>query len=300
VEVVAQRVPVAAAARERVEVRLGVQHEVEGRVAEPEPDAQQRVLQRLRQRLRLVARELREAEAVVARRDHELEGEARRVGRERDEAPLVPHDAAAVLPLELEQVAEEAALLSLEVLAERLELAADADRVDRRRDDLAVRVVEGRARRRPAVLEDQHVLEPRVAVEVDQAVAPARHHVADLRDVEVGEIALVLGRLHHHLVRPHAPHRVVGPLRALVRRPFHGERRELVGEDAHAPARPVGVAARLAQREDLRRRERLVRRAERAGVDRLHGARHLAERAARPPCALRRDDDPALVERVAT
>ena len=71
--------------------------------------------------------------------------------------PLLPH-----------HVAPDAALLHLPVHRRAGELLRHHDRDDRRRDQLGVGVLEGRAGRLAVILEDEDVLEARVLLEIDQ------------------------------------------------------------------------------------------------------------------------------------
>ena len=69
---------------------------------------------------------------------------------------------------------------------------------------------------------------------------------------------LVVRALDDDFVRADAVHHVVDAVAALVQVAFDLQRRKLVGDDAHPPARPVRPRARLAVGEDFGRRGVLV------------------------------------------
>src|SRR3989441_1375320 len=104
-------------------------------------------------------------------------------------------------------------------------------------------------------------------------------------------VAVVLGRLDDHLVRPDTAHHVVQAFAVLVERPLDPQSGEAVRHDTHAP-RPGAVAGAVAERQHLRRRHSLAPRAEGTVVAGVGRRCVVAERVgALAPLA--GDDDPA-------
>src|SRR5207248_748911 len=74
----------------------------------------------------------------------------------------------------MHDVAEDAALLDLEVTLGAVDLLAHEVGHDRQRDQLRMRVLERRARGGAVVLEDQNVLQPPILLQIEDALAIRR------------------------------------------------------------------------------------------------------------------------------
>ena len=94
------------------------------------------------------------------------------------------------------------------------------------------------------VLEDQHVAQPLVAVEVEDPLAVRAQHLVNVLERQVGQVLVVRRSLDHHLVRPDPVHLVVEPLAAPFEGAFDLEGRELVRHHPHHPVLPIGRAQR--------------------------------------------------------
>ena len=104
-------------------------------------------------------------------------------------------------------------------------------------------------------------------------------------------VVAVVGVLDDDFVGADAPHLVEHPLAHAVQLPFRDQGRELVVHHPQAPARGVGLGARLPVGEDLRRRGVLVAGAEgtKAPLDQLF----LDDKIMGPFAPFSRDDYPA-------
>src|SRR5205814_8859553 len=118
----------------------------------------------------LVDLQLLEGGAMLDRQDPALERKPRRERRDRDEPVLLEDDATVLAPLLPNDVAPHTALFHLPVARGARELLGHHDRNDRRRDQLGMRVLEGGSGCLSVVLEHEHVLEPWILLEIDDAV----------------------------------------------------------------------------------------------------------------------------------
>ena len=175
-------------------------------------------------------------------------------------------------------------------------LLPDADRHDRRDDQLRVRVLQRRPGGAADVLEEHAVDQPRVLFQIDQAVAVDPQDLADVLLAEVGHRDFVVRALDDDLVGADAVHLVVDAIAALVEVALDLERGELVGHDADAPALFVGAGVAVAVGEDLVRRVVLAALAERAEA--AARRRRLDLRRDRPLGPVGGDDDPAANDRI--
>ncbi len=231
--------------------------------------------------------------------DPGLEWEPARVGAEGGEVGGVEDDPPLGRELLLDHVAVDAAASVVEELQGAGHLLPDRDRHDRRDDELAVGVLQAGAGGGADVLEEHAVDQPRVLLQVDQAVAVGPEDLADIVLGEAGHADVVARALDDDLVGADARHLVVDPLAPLVQVPLDLQGGELVGHDPDAPAGPVGARPAVAIGEDLGRGLVLLPLAE--GAEPPLGLRlRLALEVVRPLRPLVRDDHPATDDRVLT
>jgi hypothetical protein len=123
----------------------------------------------------------------------------------------------------------------------------------------------------PFVLVDDGRPHPRIASEIDDAVAPGREHPGEVFHRHGGPGGVVARRLDDHLVGAEAVHPLERPLAAVVERALHPQRRHPVGDHPQPPAWPI-LRAAIADREDLVAGHQLLALAQRAIglVDRDH------------------------------
>src|SRR5262245_10564539 len=107
----------------------------------------------------LLPRRVLEARAMGLRQQPRLEGTARRVRRQRDDFGVLVNDAPAGGHLLANDVAEHAPLFRREMPPRAFDFLADVDRDDWQRDELRMRVLEGRAGPCAMVLEHENVAE---------------------------------------------------------------------------------------------------------------------------------------------
>jgi hypothetical protein len=237
VEVVVQRVPVAAALHP---VRGAVEHEVVGRVVQRFAQALERSAKRPREVHDLFLGNVHVRAEVLLGIDPGLE----RIpgGKRRDDeevARLLDHafGARELLP---DDIAEDAAFLVVVVGFCAVELFLHEFGDDRRGDDLGMRVVQGRAGGPALVLEDQDIAETAVAFEVENAVPVGPEDLFDLAFGQVFEPEGVLRALDDDLVSADAVHPVVDPAPLAIETALDMEDGEFAGDDAHPPAGRVG------------------------------------------------------------
>src|SRR5688572_30281014 len=126
--------------------RRRVDEEVVGRPVERALDLEQRRLEARRQLLDLVARAVLEVGGVALREDPRLEREPRGERLERDEGRALADDPRVGPELLADHVAEEAAAAEAEIVGRPRHLLRDGLRDRRRADELAVAVLDARAR----------------------------------------------------------------------------------------------------------------------------------------------------------
>src|SRR5438105_2109779 len=132
--------------RGRLAQRQAVQVEVVGRLVERQVELAQRKPERVGQAAQLRRAALLEDGAVLPGQDEELERPARGERRKRDEAVGLQHHARALPRLLRDHVAEDAALLFLEMSASAAQFLFQLAGDERERDDLRMRVAERRPR----------------------------------------------------------------------------------------------------------------------------------------------------------
>src|ERR1700761_6727307 len=159
-----------------------------------------------------------------------------------------------------------------------------------------MRVRQRCAGRRPVVLENVDVLEARILVEIENALAVGGEDLRHAADGEVLQRGLRVGRLDDDLMRADAADAVVETLRLGVELALDAQRGITVGHYAHAPARLVRLGLLLAQGEDFRRREAFVALGE--GIER-GGRKRGRGVVLRSALAFRREDNPGVVQRIA-
>ena len=173
-------------------------------------------------------------------------------------------------------------------------------RHDRQRDQLRVRVLERRARRRAVVLEHQDVAEAAVALEIEHPLAERPQHPLDLRlrhrrqrlDRDRG-VSMITSCAPMPFIRSNMP----SPSRSSV--PSTCSAGNLFGTTRSVPAGRVRRAAVLPVREHLGRRHVLVARAERALIAPERRC-PLEPEIVRTLPPVGRDDDPAAGDGIFT
>jgi len=182
---------------------------VEGRIVEDAEHSTQDVFEDAGERGALVVRDVFEGHLMGLREDPGLEREPGRIGGKADERLVFRDDPLLFLELRLDDFAIEAGSPGRLVESiEGIDLLHDPTRHDRRRNELRVRMGDRCARALAVVLEDQDVLEPLVA---DQVEVPLLVRGDDLLHLEFalhGQVVLVLRGLDDDLVRSHAVHAV--------------------------------------------------------------------------------------------
>ena len=275
--------------------RRGVDDVVVLRLVQRLRQLQQRHLQHVRQQHDLIRMDFREVRRLPPRHDRHLEREPRRKRAMRHEPRVLVHQPHALLDFLFQDVLEDAAVLVRVILHRPHEFFLQPLRRDRRRDQLRMRMADGRARLFAKILEDQNVPEPRVAQQIGHAHLVRLDHPRDAFHRLLLELQARVRRLDDDLVRADAVHLVVDPLPFLVEFALDAQGRELVRHHPHLPAGAVRFALRIAKGEDLRRRHVLVALGERVfrRVGHFHGLRH---EIARPFPAFRGDDDPTAYD----
>ena len=268
----------------RLAQRHGVQVEVVGGVLQCDVDLSQDRAQRVRKRRQLLSIGRLEGGAVPAGEDRQLERAAGGPGRKHHHRFVLQHHPLLLGKLLREHVAEDAALLVGEVPARRRQLGGEGLGDERQRDQLRVGVVEGRARGRAMVLEDDHRLQPHVARQVRRALLPGAQHALDLCRRQARQGGEVIAGLDHHLVGAHARHAVEEAVAGARHLDLGAQRGIAVGHHAQRPG------AALAPRQHLGRGHLFVPHAK--GADALVRFRGPAQESARAIGALGRDDHP--------
>ena len=98
-------------------------------------------------------------------------------------------------------------------------------------------VLQRRPGGRPVVFEDEDIPEAQVSLEIHHSIAVGPQHVFDSFGRQVGEGVFVVGGLDNHFVRAEAVHAVVQPDADSSKVALDLERRKLVGDHPHRPAR---------------------------------------------------------------
>src|SRR5919109_5378128 len=191
----------------------------------------------------------------------ELVGLAAGERAQEDEPVALRDDADPLFELAREDAAEDAAALG----RLRASLLADEGRLFLQPDELRVRVLEARAGRASLVDEDVDIGKTLLAGGGGPGL-PRFGDELELAEREVGERAYVARGVHDDFLTPAGSAPGEQPRLIACVRPWP-ERRELVRNDANAPAGCVGRAPRRAEREALRRRRALAPFAERAAGD---------------------------------
>src|SRR5271166_1514591 len=220
-----------------------------------------------------------------------LKRKAWRIRRKRQKRLVLAHHAHACIRLLADDVTEHAAFFVLVVFLRSLELLQHMFRHDGQRDQLAVRMLQRRSRRRTVVLKDHDVFEPLVLLQVEDAVAEGPQHILDALLRQRGQRGVVLGRLDDDLVRPDARHLIEHAYGGTVQTSFDAERWELIGDHAHRPALCIAACAVGPVRQNLGGRLALITRTKRAKAA-LHFDR-LAHKIGWALRAISRYDDPS-------
>src|SRR3954471_3836110 len=148
------------------------------------------------------------------------------------------------------------------------------------------------------ILEDEHVLETLVALQINDAVAKSVERIFNALLRHGGERELVLRSFDDDLMRADSVHAVINALGLTVKISFDTQRGIFIRHHAHRPARRIGRAAVAgAIGEDLGRSLAFVSRAEGAEAAFLRDA--FANEILRALGTLTRDDDPASGDGVA-
>src|SRR3954452_23858189 len=152
-----------------------------------------------------------------ARNDPGFVGHARRIGTAGNVLTAALHDPNLLLLFLRQNIAEDATLLALVVLASGAQLIEHAARHKRGRRELPVRMVEFLAAEWPMVLKDGDVFKSAVALQIDDALCGEPEELLDFRVAGIPQIAVVARIFDQHLMRPYRAHVVVEAVSLAVR-----------------------------------------------------------------------------------
>src|SRR5437868_2211563 len=170
-----------------------------------------------------------------ARDDPGFVGHARRIGTAGNVLTAALHNADLLLLFLRQNIAEDATLLALVVLAPGPQFIKHAARHKRGRGELPVRVVEFLAAEWAMVLKDGDVFESAVALEINDALGGEAQELLDFRVAGIPKIAVVTRIFNQHLMRPYRTHVVVEAVSLAVRVSFDPVNRRGMH---HSPGRP--------------------------------------------------------------
>src|SRR5437764_3952226 len=162
-------------------------------------------------------------------------GHARRIGTAGNVLTAALHDANLLLLFLRQNIAEDATLLALVVLAAGAQLVEHAARHKRRRRELPVRMVEFLTAERAMVLKDGDVFKSAVALEINDALGGEPEKLLDFRVAGVPKIAVVARIFNQHLVRSYGAHVHVEAVFLAVRFTFASVNRRAM---PHTPCPP--------------------------------------------------------------
>ena len=204
---------------------------------------------------------------MPAREEPRLERRARRERHEADDLIERERDAAVLVGLLLEDVAEEAAVAVVEVGPRLHELGRDVGRHRGRREHVRVRMVERDRRGGARVLEDDDRPKAVVAPEVEHPLLVGVDDLLERGHGKGRERVVVARRFDHELVCADAVHEVVDAVATPLEVAFDAERGKLVRDHADAPRRTIRATVGRALRVELGRRLGLAPFAEHARAE---------------------------------
>ena len=153
-----------------------------------------------------------------ARQDPGFVGHARRVRAQRDEVAAQLDHAQVLLHFLRNDVAENAALLLLEVFAAGAQFVEHAAGHESGRGQLRSGMLELLSGAGSVILEDADVLEAPIALQVLNALRGQQQELFDLGVAGVPQLAVMRGIFHQHFVRADRAHAVVNAVAAAGRR----------------------------------------------------------------------------------
>ncbi len=143
------------------------------------------------------------------------------------------------------------------------------------------------------ILEQQHVLQAAVVLQVIHAVAEGKQHLLDGALGELRHAERVFGGFDDHFVRADALHPVEEAFALTIQIALDSQHGELVGHHAEAPARLIGRGT-VAEGEHLRWCFAFVAGAERAEAAGGRGRNRLPDKISGPPGTIGGDNHPTV------
>ena len=198
-----------------------------------------------------------------------------------------------------DDVAVDAPLLIPIVITTPVDLCRNIGRDDGQGDQLRMRMFHRRPGRRPMILKDQDVPEADILAKIQDAVAVSPEHILQFLFGKGRQGRLVLRRFDDDFMRAHAVHAIVQAKAFPSQLALDLKCRKLVRHHANMPPRRVGRFVIGPVGEDFRGSLSLIARTQRAQRHRGKGRCHRAK-VSRSTRAVRRDDDPASDDRIAS
>src|SRR5262249_33298001 len=190
---------------------------------------------------------------MAARHDPHLIGHARSKRAQGNVVAPCFHNPHRVSLLLVQRVAENAAFFFQVVIARSAQFVEHAPRDKGGGRELGNGMAELLARGRAVVLEQGHVLETQIVLQVLDALCGEAQELADLRIRRLPQLNVVAHALHQHLMRADCVHGVVDAFRAPLRFAFNTiERRGM----NHGRGRPGSAFPRVHRSNHLRRARR--------------------------------------------
>src|SRR5580692_1008611 len=125
-------------------------------------------------------------------------------------------------------------------------------------------MLDGSSRRFAMILEDQHVTEALVVLQIEHAIAISPQHIFQRLLRQLSQRGLMLRRLDNDFMSADAIHLVEQAFAFAIQFAFNSQRGKTVGHHANVPAAAISPATIPAISENFGRRLGLVARAERA------------------------------------
>src|SRR6266404_2817649 len=157
---------------------------------------------------------------MAARHNPGFIGDARRIGTEGYVISAIFENAQALMLLLRKNVAENATLFALEIVASGAEFVEDAARHENSRRQLRSGVVEFLSRGLAVILENADVFEPAIAFQILNPLRGQTQELFDLDVTGIPDMAIVAGIFQQNFVSAHRSHAVVESVAAAGRLAF--------------------------------------------------------------------------------
>src|SRR5882762_8475560 len=223
--------------------------------------------------------------------------EPRSVRRKRDEVIVLANHSLAGFALLSDNIAENAALLLIVVVPTAVHFFAYSARYNRQRDQLRVGVLHRRARAFSVILENQHVAEPLVVLQIQHPVAIRPQYILQRALRQRSQRRRVIRRFDDHFMRADSVHLVEQPLALFIEFAFDPQRRKFVWHHSNGPSRSVRTTAVSPVHQHLIRSLPFVPRTEWT-IFRILLHHAFAQEIHRPLASLGRNNHPAACNRV--